>query len=365
MAMTGIRQRHSNRCKGGRCSCPWEASVYSKTDCKKIRKTFSTREAAVEWQEESRPAVRKKILRAPTATTLEMAGNAWLEEARTGLVLNRSGDPYKPAAIRAYEAALRLRVFPALGSVRLSDLTRIDLQKFTNKMTADGLKPSTVVVTLLPVRAIYKQALVELGDASVNPTTGLKMPAVRGGRDRIASPAECSALLAALPQGDRAVWATAMFGGLRRGELMALRIEDVDLGKGVIHVLRGWDPMVGEIATKSGKDRTVPIAAVLRDYLDEHLLRLDWQDGLVFGLTARRPFTGRALTDRADKAWVKLKRITLHECRHTFASLMIAAGVNAKALSTYMGHANISITLDRYGKLMPGNEEEAACLLDA
>jgi integrase len=44
---------------------------------------------------------------------------------------------------------------------------------------------------------------------------------------------------------------------------------------------------------------------------------------------------------------------------------MITAGVNAKALSTYMGHANISITLDRYGHLMPGNEAEAAGLLDA
>jgi len=56
--------------------------------------------------------------------------------------------------------------------------------------------------------------------------------------------------------------------------------------------------------------------------------------------------------------------ISLHEGRHTFASLMIAAGVNAKALSTYMGHASITITLDRYGHLMPGNEEEAAGLLD-
>lgn len=55
----------------------------------------------------------------------------------------------------------------------------------------------------------------------------------------------------------------------------------------------------------------------------------------------------------------------LHEARHTFASLMIAAGVNAKALSTYMGHSSIMITLDRYGHLMPGNEEQAAGLLDA
>jgi len=55
----------------------------------------------------------------------------------------------------------------------------------------------------------------------------------------------------------------------------------------------------------------------------------------------------------------------MHECRHTFASMMIAADVNAKALSTYMGHSTISVTYDRYGHLMPGNESEAAALVDA
>jgi integrase len=55
----------------------------------------------------------------------------------------------------------------------------------------------------------------------------------------------------------------------------------------------------------------------------------------------------------------------LHECRHTFASMMIAAGVNAKTLSRCMGHHSIVITLDLYGHLMPGNENEAAGLLDA
>ena len=73
------------------------------------------------------------------------------------------------------------------------------------------------------------------------------------------------------------------------------------------------------------------------------------------------------MTKRADDAWkaAGLERVTLHECRHIYASFAIAAGVNAKALSTYMGHANIAITLDRYGHLMPGNEAEAATLLDA
>ncbi len=90
-------------------------------------------------------------------------------------------------------------------------------------------------------------------------------------------------------------------------------------------------------------------------------------DALVFGRTAHSPFDPKAIQRPADEAWkvAKLQRITLHECRHSFASLMIAAGVNAKALSTYMGHSTIAITLDRYGHLMPGSETEAAGLLEA
>jgi integrase len=90
----------------------------------------------------------------------------------------------------------------------------------------------------------------------------------------------------------------------------------------------------------------------------------------VFGRSAEIPFDARALSRRAETAWKNAKPkavepISLHECRHTFASLMIAAGVNAKALSSYIGHSSITITLDRYGHLMPGSEDEAAELLDA
>ena len=58
-------------------------------------------------------------------------------------------------------------------------------------------------------------------------------------------------------------------------------------------------------------------------------------------------------------------RSTLHEARHTYASLMIAAGVNAKALCEFMGHSSIQVTLDLYGHLFPGAEQEAASRLDA
>ncbi|MCY4088463.1 MAG: tyrosine-type recombinase/integrase, partial [Actinomycetia bacterium] len=59
-----------------------------------------------------------------------------------------------------------------------------------------------------------------------------------------------------------------------------------------------------------------------------------------------------------------LETLTLQDARHTYSSLMIEAGANAKALTTYMGHASITITYDRYGHLMPGNEHHAANLLN-
>jgi integrase len=75
----------------------------------------------------------------------------------------------------------------------------------------------------------------------------------------------------------------------------------------------------------------------------------------------------RRYTEDAAKVWRKarLAVLTLHEARHTCASLMIAAGVNAKALSTYMGHATVATTFDKYGHLFDGNEAQAAGLLDA
>jgi len=105
----------------------------------------------------------------------------------------------------------------------------------------------------------------------VEPTTGLELPAVRGRRDRIVSPEQAARLLEALPERDQAMWATALYGGLRRGELQALRWEDVDLAKGVIKVERAWDVRAGQIEPKSRAGRrTVPIPVVLRDYLVEH-----------------------------------------------------------------------------------------------
>lgn len=368
----GIQVRHSKLCPtrdGGRCKCKptYQANVWSAREGKRIFKTFPTLAAAKAWRADAQVALRKGTMRAGSSATLREAAEAWLEGVRSGAIRNRSGHRYKPSAIRGYKAALVARVLPELGGARLADIRRIDLQDFADRLCADGLDASTVRNTLMPLRAIFRRALAR-GDVAVNPTTGLELPAVEGSRERIASPAEAAALLAALPERDRALWATAMYAGLRRGELLALRWEDVDLSAGVIHVERSWDAKEGVVAPKSrAARRTVPIAAVLRDYLVEHKLRSGRHVGLVFGTSYVQPFTPSNVRKRANAAWLRagLEPIGLHECRHTFASLMIAAGINAKALSTYMGHSSVTITYDRYGHLMPGNESEAANLLDA
>jgi integrase len=364
----GVRQRHRRDCtRRGRCACSWQAEIFDPEAGEKIRRTFPTRAAAKSWRQDAIVALKQGRIRATTALTLNEAAEAWLEGARDGTIRNRAGDIYQPSAIRSYEASLRLRVLRELGSKRLSDLRRTHVQDLVSQLVADGLAAATIQATIIPLKAICRRE-VNRGRMHVNPTIGVELPAVRGGRERIADPVEAARLLAALPEKDCAVWATAMYAGLRRGELMALRASDIDIADGVIHVRRGWDMKEGPIETKGRKPRRVPIASVLREPLLAHLMRTGRRDeALVFGATDRTPFYPNTLTARADAAWkaAGLRRIKLHECRHTFASLLIAAGVNAKALSTYVGHADIATTFNKYGHLMPGNEDQAVGLLDA
>jgi integrase len=128
--------------------------------------------------------------------------------------------------------------------------------------------------------------------------------------------------------------------------------------------------MEGSIAPKTRtSQRTTPLPGALRDLLLDRRQREGdpADDSFVFGDDDGMPFHAASLYRRADCAWSKAgltKRLRLHQARHTYASFMIAAGVNAKALSVFMGHSSIKVTFDLYGHLMPGTEAEAAALLD-
>jgi integrase len=364
MDRTGITERHARGCRhrDGRCTCTptFQAQAWDARAGRRITRSFATVTAARQWRQDAAAALRAGTMAAERGPTLAEAAYDWLEAARAGTARTRAGTLYKPAALRNYERALRRYVLPALGHERLTELTLPQVQRFVDRLAGEGVAPGTVGTVLVPLRSLYRRAC-QLGEARVNPTVGLSVPAVSRRQTRFATTAQIEALIAVLDSAkDRALWATALYAGLRHGELQALHREDIDLATGVIRVERGWDAVDGEIAPKSKQGRRkVPIPAVLRDHLLAYLL--DGPDsGRVFVGLRDSYERGR---EAANVAGVEPS--TLHECRHGYAALMVAAGVNVKALSTFMGHSGIGITLDQYGHLLPGAEDEAAGLLDA
>jgi integrase len=373
MAEQGIEVRHEKSCRaldgGGRCNCDptYRASVWSTREGKRLRKSFRNRAEAKTWRQDAAGAIRRGELRAVAAPLLDEAMAALLAAMDAGTFRTRSRRPFKPTTRRSAEQTYRLRVADRYGRVRLDRLDHVELQEFIDELDAAGTNPSTIESAILPLRLVFRWARAK-GIVGIDPTDGLELPE-KSSRQRVPpSPQDAARLLAAVPEDDRAIWATAMLAGTRRGELLALDWPNVDFKAGVLHVKRSYDPTSGTFGRPKSKHgiRTIPITAALAPYLREHALRSGRRTGLVFGATATRPLDSRRLQDRADDAWLAfgLTRVTLHACRHLYASMSIAAGVNAHALCRYMGHSSIAVTFDLYGHLFPGNESEAAALLD-
>jgi integrase len=360
----------------------FEAWVYSARDRRKIRAphVFGTLKEAKDWRTDAASALRKGVLAAPSRETVEEAAQAWLAGAKAGEILKPDGLRYKPSVLRQYEADLENKLLPEIGHIRLSTLHRREVQRLVDQLVGSGLSGSRVRGALMPLRVICRRAL--RNDAlTLNPTANLALPAVAGVRDRVASAAEAAALLAALPAEDRALWGTAVYAGLRRGELRALRCDDVDTEARLIRVRHSWDDVEGQVDPKSKKGtRRVPMTSELRLLLLEHLARTGRRDSdLVFGRTASDPFTPTHVRKRALGAWaatavgaflrreplaIELAPIGLHECRHTFVSLMVDAGFTLERIGDYVGHSS-TFMVDRYRHLLEGHEQEAADVFDA
>jgi integrase len=305
-------------------------------------------------------------MRAPTATTLRKAVDEFLAGAHAGEIRNRRRQVYKPAVLRQYDSALRRRVLPELGDRRLSDIEPLDLLELKEQLLGEGISDSTVRNAFVPLQAIFRRA-VKNGVVAINPALDLDLPSGDRGRERAATPGEAATLVDALPEQDRALWATAFYAGLRRGELRALRA--VDVNETCVHVEHGWDDQEGQQAPKSlAGRRDVPLTETLRGYLRAHLERAGRTgDELVFGRTSSLPFTPHYVSDRADDVWRAsgLERCTLHEARHSFSTYLDAAGISETRADRYMGHSTNRTVAGRYRHQLAGQLAEDAERLDA
>jgi integrase len=201
------------------------------------------------------------------------------------------------------------------------------------------------------------------GGVAFSPLVELELPAVTGSREWSRPVEDALLLIAAAPEQDRALWATAFLAGPRRGELMALDHEDVRTGS--LCIRRSWDVQEGFVGTKSTAGRrSIPVPRLLLDELLDHRRRTR-PDGLVFGRSPTRPFEPVSVQARADKAWKEhgLERVTLHVCRHAYSSFLADAGIPRERRDWYRGHASSSMD-SLYTHAIAGQLEADAALLD-
>lgn len=298
----------------------------------------------------------------------------FIDAAREGRALNKFGRVYKQSAWEDIDECLRKHVVPKLGSRRLGDIQRGDIQQLVDDL-APRLSGSRVRSIVNAIRSLYRWAQ-DRDLVGHDPAASVRLPAMNAKRrDRVATPREFAVLLAALDVADAVPYALAGYAMGRRAQIQYLRWRDVDLEQGLIE----WGIEDGARKSVSAQ-RVVPAVKPLRAMLSGRWAAEDapFKDSLVCpprrsGREGGLLHTG-GLALRAKKAWEArgLQPIGLHECRHTAATWLDAAGVSPKVASVLMGHAiperqpgAAEITLARYTHVLPGAIETARAQLDA
>jgi integrase len=358
--------------------------VYLAREDTKIRKTFLTLREAKAWRADAMSAANKGKMRGPTRMTVREETAEWLVRAATGATLTKGARRYKPSFVREVERSMRLHVLDEIGALRLSDVRRADVQRLIERLNEQGLSGSRVRGVVTALKVVLRRAL-EDDELSVDPTARLRLPEPAGSRERVVSIDEGERLISSLPKEDQALWATALYAGLRRGELRALRWGKVDLAAGVIRVRESMDDHEGVIAPKSKAGiREAPVPPALIDFLTEHKARstsVD-ADALVFPGRNGGPFTPSNIRRKAAAAWRRsneaetkraeeegrrpnlLEPVGLHELRHSWVSHLAEAGFTLEEAAPLAGHSAASMTA-RYRHVFPGTAAAAAERLGA
>lgn len=278
----------------------------------------------------------------------------------------------KPSSRAVMKTAWRVHVEPQWGARPVASIKKSQVSAWVGKKTAE--KSAQTVRRMVFVLAGILELAVDDKAIVRNPTAGLVLPPKVRKAPRYLTHAQVEELAKQVEGQHSTIVRFLAYTGLRWGELAALRVQDVDLVKGRITVERNAVLVNGlyEIGTpKTGKPRTLGFAPFLKFPL-RPLLKDKPLDGLVFGNGAypiKYPNAGDGwfvgAVKRARAADDKFPQITLHDLRHTAASLAVSAGANVKAVQRMLGHASAAMTLDVYADLFDEDMDAVAKHLDA
>jgi integrase len=337
---------------------------------KRKRKYFYG-ETRKEVQEQLTKALRDVQQGLPVVTgrlTVEMFLTRWLEDSVKPTV--------RPRTYEAYQYRVTKHVIPALGRFALDKLTPQHIQVFVNGKLRDGLSPQTVANLLCTLQTALERAmrwhLVHHNVAGL-----VDPPHVARREVRILTPEQARTFLNAAKD-DRleSLYWLALTTGMRRGEILGLRWQDVDLEEATLTVrvqlqrIRGKAQLV-EPKTATSR-RTIALPPVTIEALRRQRTRQDrermlagsrWSDhGLVFASTIGTPIDTATLARKFDQALTRaqLSHIRVHDLRHTAATFMLAQGIAPKLAMDALGHSNLSMTMGTYQHVTANLRREVA-----
>jgi integrase len=275
----------------------------------------------------------------------------------------------KPSTHATYRSIVGNSLAPFFGRTALEEIRTEQVQRFVASRVRDGLSANTVGKHLALLKIILRHA-VEWGYLEENPATPVRGPRVPYREVDVLEPAEARRLLAHLDDGHRVLFATALLTGMRLGELLALKWRDVDLAAATLRVRRSlWRGRFLDPKTRHSV-RTIPLTPSLVASLERHRRsRLPTRSDLVFATREGTPLDPDNLRKRVfeparDRAGLSAN-VRIADCRHFYASLLIAQGENLKYVQRRLGHASITTTVDRYGHLFAGAHDGVRERLDA
>ena len=314
--------------------------------------------------------------------TVEQAGKNWLARGER--------EDLEPSTLAMYDQHLRLHIVPFLGAKRLNQLTKPMIEDYRDTLLDSGRSRAITRKILGSLSSLVKEAQRK---GFVAQNVAEDVTAKRSSRDKVKvvppSKEHMRSLLAAAAKArpmDEPLLLVLIFAGLRASEVRALPWSNVDLKRGLITVDRRADykNVIGPPKSAAGR-RTIPVGPKVIQALKKWKLRCPTSDAdLVFPSEKGTPifhnnlylFFQEKLQIEAGICRPKLKDgepvvdgegnavmeglYGLHDFRHAAASLWIAQRVDAKRVSTWMGHSSIQITFDTYGHLFAELEDDAA-----
>jgi integrase len=292
----------------------------------------------------------------------------------------------RPTTMRRYRSLIKYQLIPLLGRAKLAQLTPQQVNIAMRQAVAGGLAPRTVN----HARAVLRAALADAqrwGTVARNAAALAEPLEVSATRAASVRPEEARAILDAFRGTElEAVVGTALYLGMRQGEILGLRWDDVDLERKVLRVTGALhriprdqqsDPEVLfkilEPKTKRSRrtlripDPLVALLTVQRQRQCEARLRIGsaWHEpiaGLVFTRSTGHPVEATGMTHRFEnglsRAGLTVRRF--HDLRHAAATLMLASGTELKVVSTVLGHSTIGITADTYADVLQELHDDAA-----